>query len=197
MIEQAVIATTNRGKVKEFKSLLSGVIKNLLSINDFNHIPEIEETGSTFEENALIKARAVCKITGITSIADDSGLEVSTLDNRPGIFSARYAGENATDSDNIDKLLNELHGAKDRSARFVCCIALVDTVGNESTFTGSCEGVILDERRGEGGFGYDPVFYFPSADKTFAELSLEEKNKHSHRAKAIGKLRDYLSNLKN
>ncbi len=196
MIEQLVIATTNKGKVKEFRSLLSPSIKEILSINDFDNIPKIEETGNTFEENALIKATVVANITGKSAVSDDSGLEVEALGGEPGIYSARYAGQAATDSDNIDKLLKELEGINNRAARFVCCIALVNSSGMENTFTGTCEGEILTARRGEGGFGYDPVFYYPPADKTFAELNLEEKNKYSHRAKAIEKLNDYLLKLK-
>ncbi|HSG31464.1 MAG TPA: XTP/dITP diphosphatase [Thermodesulfobacteriota bacterium] len=196
MIEQLVIATTNKGKIKEFRSLLGKNVKNILSINDYDNIPKIEETGSSFSENALIKARAVANITGKLTISDDSGLEVDALSGEPGIYSARYAGDGASDSDNIEKLLEELFRVDDRAARFVCCIALVDDKGNEHTFTGTCEGEILTSARGDGGFGYDPVFYYPDADKTFAELSLEEKNKYSHRAKAINKLNEYLSTLK-
>ncbi|NIV41950.1 MAG: XTP/dITP diphosphatase [Candidatus Dadabacteria bacterium] len=195
-MEELVIATTNKGKVKEFKSLLSPQINNILSINDFDNIPEIDETGSSFEENALIKARTVASITGKITISDDSGLEVEALSGEPGIYSARYAGDAASDSENIEKLLEELFRINDRAARFVCCIALVDNKGNEHTFTGTCEGEILTSTRGEGGFGYDPVFYYPDAGKTFAELSLDEKNKYSHRAKAINKLNEYLSTLK-
>ena len=196
MIEDLVIATTNKGKVKEFKSLLGPQIKNIFSINDFDNIPDIEETGSTFEENALIKARVVAGITGKLTISDDSGLEVEALSGEPGIYSARYAGEGASDSDNIEKLLEELFRVDDRTARFVCCIALVDSKGTEHTFTGTCEGEILTSKVGEGGFGYDPVFYYPQAGKTFAELSLEEKNEFSHRAKAIKKLNEFLFTLK-
>jgi len=196
MIEELVIATTNKGKIKEFRSLLIPEISNLLSIGDFDNIPKIEETGATFEENALIKARVVCGLTNKTTISDDSGLEVLSLDNQPGVYSARYAGEKATDSDNIKKLLDDLQGVYNRAARFVCCIAIVNPDGNEKVFSGICEGKILKSRKGEGGFGYDPVFYFPQAKKTFAELSLDEKNEFSHRAKAIKQLNNFLLNLK-
>ena len=196
MIEELVIATTNKGKIKEFRSLLIPEISNLLSIGDFDNIPKIDETGKTFEENALIKARVVCGLTNKTTISDDSGLEVLSLDNQPGVYSARYAGEKATDSDNIKKLLDDLQGVYNRAARFVCCIAIVNPDGNEKVFSGICEGKILKSRKGEGGFGYDPLFYFPQAKKTFAELSLDEKNEFSHRAKAIKQLNNFLLNLK-
>ena len=196
MIEGWVIATTNKGKIKEFRSLLIPEISNLLSIGDFDNIPKIEETGATFEENALIKARVVCGLTNKTTISDDSGLEVLSIANQPGVYSARYAGEKATDSDNIKKLLDDLQGVYNRAARFVCCIAIVNPDGNEKVFSGICEGKILKSRKGEGGFGYDPVFYFPQAKKTFAELSLDEKNEFSHRAKAIKQLNNFLLNLK-
>jgi XTP/dITP diphosphohydrolase len=195
MIEELVIATTNRGKVKEIKSLLLAEINNIYSINDFDNIPKIEESGSTFEENALIKARVVADITNKHTISDDSGLEVISLDNRPGIYSARYAGEDATDADNIDKLLYDMKGIENRAARFVCCIALVSPDGNEKIFRGICNGEILEAKKGEGGFGYDPVFYFPGANKTFAQLSTAEKNKFSHRAKATKQLNNYLLTL--
>lgn len=197
MIDQIVIATTNKGKLKEFQSMLHESVENMLSLNDFDNIPEIEETGITFEENALIKAKAVAAITNKVTIADDSGLEVTALDNRPGVYSARFAGEYATDDNNIDKLLSELNTKENRQARFVCCIAIVFPDGKEQVFMGTCEGEILHERKGEGGFGYDPVFYFPPEGKTFAELSLQEKNRYSHRASALQKLSGYLANLKN
>ncbi len=196
MIGELVIASTNEGKVKEFRSLLALGIEKVLSINDFDNIPRIEETGSSFEENALIKARAVANITNKLTIADDSGLEVEALSGEPGIYSARYAGEGASDDDNIEKLLEELFRVDDRAARFVCCIALVDPSGKESTFTGTCEGEILTAKKGDGGFGYDPIFYYPAAKKTFAELSPDEKNKYSHRAEALKKLNDFLLTLK-
>ena len=196
MIEELVIATANKGKIKEFRSLLIPQISNLLSIGDFDNIPKIEETGATFEENALIKARVVCGLTNKATISDDSGLQVLSLDNKPGIYSARYAGEKATDSDNIKKLLDELSSEDNRAARFVCCIAIVNPDGNEKIFSGTCEGEILKSRKGQGGFGYDPVFYFPQAKKTFAEMSLEQKSEFSHRAKAIKQLNNFLLTLK-
>jgi XTP/dITP diphosphohydrolase len=195
MIEELVIATTNKGKIREFKSLLVPEIKNILSINDFDNIPEINETGTTFEENALIKARVVAGLTKKVTISDDSGLQVLSLDDKPGIYSSRYAGEQATDSDNIDKLLMELQDIDDRKARFVCCVAIVFPSGKEQVFRGTCEGEILTSKKGEGGFGYDPVFYFPAAKKTFAELSIDEKNEYSHRAKAIKRLNNFLLTL--
>lgn len=193
-IDHLVIATKNSGKITEFESMLYGLVNKITSINDYPDIPDIEETGSSFRENALIKARIVGTYTKKPTIADDSGLEVLALNNEPGIYSARYAGTNSTDEQNIQKLLKNLENIDNRVARFICVIALVMPNEEERIFVGECKGLITYEPRGNNGFGYDPVFMIPSLNKTFAELELTEKNLYSHRSEAIGKLKAYLSN---
>ena len=195
MIEEIVLATGNKGKLREFKGLLGGVFGNIVSLNDFESPPEVVEDGETFRENALKKARAIASYSGIPALADDSGLEVEALGGRPGVYSARYAGEGATDRDNINKLLAELRGTGNRKARFVCFLALVTPEGKEITAEGKCEGVILTEPRGEGGFGYDPVFFLPEYNKTMAEIAPELKNKISHRARACESLAKLLREM--
>lgn len=194
-MDHLVIATKNKGKLKEFKTLLSPIIKNITYIDDYVNIPEIEETGKSFEDNALIKARAVASLTNRPTIADDSGLEVMSLNNEPGIYSARYAGNNSSDEDNINKLLRKLGNSDKRDARFVCVIALVIPDKEENIFFGECNGVINLEPKGDKGFGYDPVFLIPSLNKTFAEMDTDAKNTISHRARAIEKLKKYLLKL--
>lgn len=184
MIDEIVLATANKGKIREFSGLLEGVFGKIISLNDLETPPDVVEDGETFKENALKKARAIAAYSGLPALADDSGLVVDSLGGKPGIYSARYAGEGATDRDNIAKLLTELSGIEDRNARFVCVLALVSPDGEEITAEGTCEGVILTEPRGEGGFGYDPVFYLPELGKTMAELPPEQKNRLSHRARA-------------
>ena len=196
MIKEVVLATKNQGKIKEFTELLSPVFGKVLSLREFNSLPEIVEDGETFGENALKKARVISKLTQKITLADDSGLEVDALGGRPGVFSSRYAGENAGDEENINKLLQELKGAANRNARFVCCLALVFPDGKEITVEGRCEGVIVEEPKGKGGFGYDPVFYLPELNKTMAELTLEEKNLLSHRSRAVNALIMYLNGQK-
>ena len=176
----------------EIQAILQG--NELLTAREAGFTSSIDETGSTFEENALIKARTVCAYTGMPTIADDSGLAVDCLDGAPGVYSARYAGEGATDDANIDKLLNEIKGCEGIiTARFVCCIAVVYPDGCEYIFGGECAGEIIRERRGHGGFGYDPVFleHVTLTRKTFAEMSIEEKNCLSHRSHALQKLRAF------
>ena len=192
MIKEVVLATTNQGKVKEFSKLLGGVFENVISLKELDSPPEVIEDGATFRDNALIKAREIAQFSGKLTLADDSGLEVEALDGRPGVYSARYSGENATDKTNIEKLLDELGDNSNRNARFVCVLALVDPKGDELVVEGFCEGIILNEPRGEGGFGYDPVFYLPDRDKTMAEVDPEIKNTISHRANACKLLAEYL-----
>lgn len=180
-----MLATKNRGKIEEFISLLRGVFQKIMTLTDLDSAPDIVEDGNTFRENALKKARSISEFTQKLVLADDSGLEVEALGGRPGIFSSRYAGEGARDKDNIDKLLRELSGLSNRKGRFVCSIALVSPDGKEIVAEGASEGIIIDEPRGEGGFGYDPVFLIPEMNKTFAELGSEEKNRISHRACAV------------
>jgi XTP/dITP diphosphohydrolase len=184
MINEIVLATANKGKIREFSGLLEGVFGRIISLNDLESPPEVVEDGATFRDNAIKKARAISAYSGKPALADDSGLVVDALGGRPGVYSARYAGEGANDRDNITKLLTELRGIENRSARFVCVLALVTPDGEEMTAEGTCEGVIITEPRGEGGFGYDPVFFLPEYGKTMAEIAPELKNKISHRARA-------------
>ena len=193
MIDEIVLATGNKGKIREFSGLLEGVFGRIISLNDLESPPEVVEDGATFRENALKKARAIAAYSGKPALADDSGLAVDALGGSPGVYSARYAGEGATDRDNIAKLLTELGGVENRSASFVCVLALVYPDGKEITAEGTCEGVILTEPRGEGGFGYDPVFFLPEYGKTMAEIPPELKNKISHRARAAESLIKLLS----
>lgn len=194
---QIVIASRNKKKIEELKRILKGLPIEILSVNDFPNLEEVVEDGNSFEENALKKARYVYQKTGLSALADDSGLEVEALGGRPGVFSARYAGENATDEDNVNKLLVEMKEVPDdkRNARFVCCIAFVSSKGEEKVFLGYAKGKITREPRGKLGFGYDPVFIPEGYKLTFAELLPEEKDRLSHRRKALDKLKKYLVKL--
>ncbi|EGF87336.1 XTP/dITP diphosphatase [Gemella haemolysans] len=187
-MKELILASNNAHKVEEIKSILEDY--NILTLKDINYTEEIVEDGSTFEENALIKARTISKYSGKTAISDDSGLSVDLLDGRPGVYSARYSKEQ-TDEKNIEKVLLELNGQKSK-AKFVSVIALVKPDGTELTFRGECHGEIIFEKRGTNGFGYDPIFYVPSLDKTFAELSAEQKNSISHRKQSLEKFSQYL-----
>lgn len=180
-----VLATRNQGKVREFQELLKGFPIELRSLNDFGPIPEVEEDGATFDENAYKKAHFTAKVLGVPAIADDSGLVVEALAGSPGVLSARYAGPKATDQENILKLLKEMTGVDNRKAAFECVISIAVPSGPALTYEGRCEGVITHEPHGSEGFGYDPVFLYPPSGKTFAELPLEEKNKVSHRGRAM------------
>lgn len=191
-----VIATKNKGKLREFRSILADAYYEIFSLADFDNIPNIKETGLSFRENAFIKAKTTSDFLGMDAIGDDSGLVVDALGGAPGIYSARYAGEGASDDDNNEKLLFELKEENNRNAKFVCCIALVGADGAQEFFEGECSGQIIHEKRGESGFGYDPVFYVPQYGKTMAELGPEIKNRISHRAIASGKLLSYFSGLK-
>ena len=190
-----VLATRNTGKISEIKALLPGV--PVAPAASFAGCPEPEETGRTFEENALIKARAVSRYTGRTTLADDSGLEVDALDGAPGVHSARYAGTDATDRDNILRLLDALVGIADadRTARFRCVVAVVVPDGRTWTAEGACEGRILQAPRGDAGFGYDPLFVPAGYEETFAELDAGVKNRISHRALALRRITDVLKTL--
>jgi len=183
---QIVLATHNRGKMKEMSSILAHLPVKLLTLDDFPQIGEIPETGETLKENAFIKAETVHQKTGLPALADDTGLEVDALDGAPGVHSSRYDGETATFEDNCRKMMQEMDGipAEERTARFHTVIAFVSNSGNEWT-EGMVEGRILDKKRGDGGFGYDPLFYYPPLKKTFAELNSEQKNNISHRGKAL------------
>ena len=188
------IASKNKGKIKEIKYCLSEMDFEFFSLLDTPDIPDIAETGNTFEENAWLKAEQVYKLTGIPVIADDSGLEVDYLKGEPGIYSARYAGENATDDDNCNKLLSKLSdvAGENRKANFRCVIIYYDGV-NKHIFEGICNGHIITSKRGENGFGYDPLFIPDGYSLTFAELDAETKNKISHRGKALEKMKEYLN----
>lgn len=190
-----VLATKNSGKIKEFEALLAEVRIPLRSLKDFGPIPDVEENGGTFEENAYKKAGFTARVLGIPAIADDSGLSVKCLGGVPGVLSARYAGAKATDEANNIKLLEAMEGAEDRDAAFVCVIAVAVPRGPALIYEGTCRGVILREPRGQGGFGYDPLFYYPPLGKTFAEMTPEEKNKVSHRGKAMAELRSELDKV--
>ena len=196
-MKELVIATANPGKLQEIEESLRGVGAKLLSLRDFSYLSPIEEDGMTFRENAVKKARIVAHRTGMLTIADDSGLEVDFLAGAPGIYSSRFAGETASDADNNRKLLQFLKDvpASQRGALFRCVIAMTDLQGREAWVEGRCRGVIAREERGENGFGYDPLFLLPELGKTLAELSLEEKNKVSHRGKALAALKEVLRNF--
>ena len=185
------LASGNRHKIEELRQVLHPLGFHLESTLDVESPDEVEEDQPDLEGNALKKARFWHQETGLAALADDTGLEVTALDGAPGVYSARYAGENATYGDNVDKLLKELDGASDRSARFRTVIAFVSDEG-EYLFEGSCEGEIIREKRGEKGFGYDPVFVPEKFDRTFAELSSNEKNKISHRGRALQKFMDFI-----
>ena len=185
--EKVVIASGNAGKLREIAQLLSGLDVNVVPQSDFG-VSEADETGATFIENALIKARHAASATGLPAIADDSGLVVDALDGRPGVYSARYSGSDATDEKNIDKLLTELAGVPDdhRGAAFHCAACFVMPDDDEPFVAeGEWRGMILPEPRGDGGFGYDPVFFDPELDLSAAELSADIKNSRSHRGKAL------------
>jgi len=189
-----IVATKNRGKVREIRRALRGLSLKIYSLNDFSDVPEIEEDGESFTENALKKARFYSNYFGKLTIADDSGLEVDSLKGLPGIYSARYAGEGASDRENNQKLLREIEGIpiSKRGARFKCVMAIVSHDGKEAVAEGSCRGRIGLREVGKKGFGYDPIFILPHGGKTMAQLTLEEKNRVSHRGKALKKLRKIL-----
>lgn len=196
MLTMLVIATSNQNKLKEFKEILSDLDIEIASLSDFGPIPEPIEDGNSFDENAYKKAIHTAKILGLPAIADDSGLVVNSLNGAPGIYSARYAGNNATDSDNRKKLLNTMKGVSDRSASFQCVISIATPAGPALTYEGKCDGEIIDEERGSNGFGYDPIFFFPELQKTFAELEPSEKHKISHRGKALAEVKAELPMIK-
>lgn len=196
-MKEVIIATKNIGKAKEFESIFSPLGIQVLTLLDYPEIEDVEETGTTFEENAVLKAESLALKFDKMVIGDDSGLMVDAIAGKPGIYSARYAGEHKNDEANIDKVLQELEGVpqRKRTARFYCALAVA--IPNEETFTvsGTCEGEILSERRGTNGFGYDPIFLVEGKEQTMAELSREEKNQISHRANALGKLGVKLATL--
>jgi XTP/dITP diphosphohydrolase len=195
-LRRVVIASSNRGKLEEIRSLLSGLGIEVLPQSDWNITPP-EESGETFLENALIKARCAAAASGMPAIADDSGLSVAALDGRPGVRSARFAGPNADDTQNVDKLLGELDGKANRAATFHCAAVYLPSAPNSAPLIahGEWHGHILTERHGQGGFGYDPVFFDPESGRSAAELTLSEKNLVSHRGQAMRKLVQLIGNL--
>ena len=197
-MKRLVVATRNRGKIIEINALLAGLVDQISSAADFFDFPETVEDGATFEENALKKAREAVRFSGLPALADDSGLVVEALNGRPGVFSARYAGDGAGDAANNARLLEECLNiaTEQRQAAFVCLLAFVTPDGVERLFSGTIAGRIISEARGEGGFGYDPLFLVDGFDRSMAELSLAEKNSISHRAQAFRKFREYLETLK-
>ena len=192
---EIIIATRNEGKVKEFRQLFKESFEKVLSLNDFENVPEIVEDRDSFRGNALKKAETISKLFNRTALADDSGLVVESLGGEPGIYSARYAGEDADDEKNIIKLLKNMEGKKDRKAMFVCALAIVFPDGNSEVFEGECHGEITEMKIGTNGFGYDPVFYLSQYKKTMAEISPEIKNSISHRSESAKQLIDYLKNI--
>ncbi|WP_312471043.1 XTP/dITP diphosphatase [Neobacillus sp.] len=189
-MKEVIIATKNPGKAREFEEIFASRGIEVRTLLDFPEIPDVEESGSTFEENAVLKAEAISQALNKMVIGDDSGLLVDALEGRPGIYSARYAGEPKNDQNNTDKVLSELKDVPEveRTARFYCALAVAVPGQETMTVSGTCEGRILEERRGSNGFGYDPVFYVPEQGVAMAELSSDEKHKISHRANALKKL---------
>lgn len=186
---QIIIASKNKGKIAEFKELLSGFPVDIKGLPELPPIQEPIEDGNSFEENAYKKAFHTARIIGLPAIADDSGLVVPALNGAPGIYSARYGGEDATDEENNRKLLKEMEGKTNRKAIFVCVLCIAVPSGPALTYEGRCEGEITQSPMGQNGFGYDPVFYYPPYKKTFAQMSPEEKNMVSHRAMAMNQLK--------
>lgn len=189
-----VLATNNKHKIREIKNILAGLSVEILTLEDFTGFPKVEEPGKTFEENAIIKAKAISRFTRLPSLADDSGLEVDALDGAPGVLSSRFAGEHCSFQDNNRKLLHLMEDIpwERRGARFVCVVALAKDLNHIVTVKGEVKGIITLEEKGESGFGYDPIFHLPHLNKTFAQLSLKEKNKISHRAQAFVKAKELI-----
>ena len=192
-----IAATKNKGKIKEIEKIFGELGINVITADDAGINVEVEETGSSFLENSLIKARAISMFCNEIVIADDSGLCVDALGGRPGVYSARYAGENATDAEKIEKLLEELEGVEDRGAKFVTSVAVIFPDGKEITAMGEVLGHILEKPEGDNGFGYDPVFYCDELNKSFAVADTDEKNAVSHRGRALKsiyeKIKEYLN----
>ncbi len=190
-----VIATGNPGKITEIQELLTGFPIEIKSLDNFGPIPEVAEDGETFDENAYKKASFTAKILGIPALADDSGLMVEALDGAPGVFSARYAGDNATDAQRVAKLLKEMQGKTDRRAAFECVISIAVPSGPALTYEARCEGLIADAPAGQKGFGYDPVFFYPPLNKTFGQMTIAEKCRVSHRGKALSQLQQEMKKV--
>ncbi|MCT1925576.1 XTP/dITP diphosphatase [Staphylococcus pasteuri] len=194
-MEDIVIASNNQGKINDFKAIFPN--KNVIGISELIKDFDVEETGTTFEENAKLKSVAAAKALNKQVIADDSGLEVQALNGEPGVYSARYAGLDKNDQDNIKKLLDNMNNETERAAQFVCVISMSSPNGQTQQFKGTVSGEITTEPIGENGFGYDPVFYVTSLGKTMAQLTDEEKAKISHRGNAINQLQQFLAGENN
>ncbi len=180
-----VLATRNKGKTREINALLKDSPIEIKNLDDFGPIPEVIEDGETFDDNAYKKASFTAKILGYPAMADDSGLCVEALDGAPGVYSARYAGENASDADNVKKILDALENKKNRNAAFKCVISIAVPTGAALTYEAECKGILTKEPIGDNGFGYDPLFFYPEFNKTFAQLTIQEKGQVSHRGKAL------------
>ena len=190
-----VLATTNKGKKKEIQKLLKGHWIEIKNLSDFGPIPEVIEDGDTFDANAYKKASFTAKVLGYPAIADDSGICVDALGGAPGVYSARYAGENATDAENVEKMLDALKGETNRKASFKCILSIAVPTGAALTYEGECSGVITNEPIGDNGFGYDPLFYYPEFGKTFAQLTIAEKGEVSHRGKALKQVAEEMDKI--
>lgn len=193
-----LLATANTGKIREYRHLLRDLPFKLVTLAEEGINTVVAEQGASFEENARLKATAYARLSQLTSLADDSGLEIDALGGKPGVHSARFAGEKSTDETKIENLLAKLKDVpkEKRTARFKCVIAIASPAGKVALCSGECHGLIALESRGEDGFGYDPIFYIPELDKTMAELPLEIKNQISHRGKAVQKARRLLEDLR-
>jgi XTP/dITP diphosphohydrolase len=190
-----VLATTNKGKTREINELLKDLPVEIKNLNDFGQIPEVIEDGKTFDDNAYKKASFTARVLGYPAMADDSGLCVEALDGAPGVWSARYAGKNATDADNVNKMLDDLKDKDNRNAAFKCVISIALPTGAALTYEGECQGVITKEPVGDNGFGYDPLFFYPEFNKTFAQLTIQEKGRASHRGKALKEIADEMDKI--
>jgi XTP/dITP diphosphohydrolase len=197
MKQTFIVASKNKNKLNEIISILDDMPFNVISMEDAGFCDDIVENGSTFEENSIIKAQAIFSKVGGIVMADDSGLEIDFLGGAPGIFSARYAGEGATDTDRINKVLTLMNGVskEDRTARFVCSICVIIDNNTHFTVRGTCEGLILNQPVGANGFGYDPIFFIPEYNVSMAELTSSQKNKISHRAVALDKMKKKFKNF--
>lgn len=197
-MKEIVMATNNAGKVKEMQALFDELGIKVLALKDvFSEPIEVEENGTTFEENAIIKAEAICKMIGQVVIADDSGIEIDAMDKKPGVESARFLGHDTSYDYKNNYILNLLKDATNRSARYVCAMAMAIPGRDTIVFRETMEGEIAYEPKGENGFGYDPIFFFPPTNKTGAEMTLEEKNQYSHRAKATRHILEVVKEMTN
>ena len=190
-----VIATRNDGKATEIREILRGFPVDIRTLADFGPIPEVEENGATFEENAYLKASLTARVLGFTALADDSGLVIGALNGAPGIHSARFAGPEATDRQRCEMILHKMREKKDRRAAFECVLSIAVPTGAALTYTGRCEGRIAEKPAGSNGFGYDPIFYYPPLGRTFAQLTRQEKSRVSHRGNALAELKQEFSKV--